>query len=78
MIFNKSYVNNSRVARDQLSNRDMLRNACNVHEQQFGRVHAAMYIKSLTTKRLPECALMMVILISMICYLCRKRSTSAS
>ncbi len=43
MIFTRNYVERSRVARDQLDNRDLLRNMANDHELNMVAVHANSY-----------------------------------
>jgi len=48
MLFNKSYVQNSRVAKSQLENRDMLRNAANLQEQQHAPIIESLGLKANT------------------------------
>ena len=45
MLFNKDFVTNSRVAKDQLSNRDALRTAANINEKRFAPELEAFDIK---------------------------------
>lgn len=41
MLFNKEFVTNSRVAKDQLANRDALRTAANLNEKKFAEEYKA-------------------------------------
>jgi hypothetical protein len=46
MLFTKKIVTNSRVARDQLANRDLLRNAANMQEQSFNPMLKELGLKA--------------------------------
>ena len=43
MLFTRNFVQNSRVAQDHLSNRDALREATNIHEQQHSAIMANQF-----------------------------------